>query len=155
MEVRLTQIIVAIVCVGYIIKGIQETRHYLNYTIPHQLLQLVQQAHTGRSNQTLWNIETTEEMRRALCVPLTSQQIDALSKLGAETISTSVTGYVLSHKLRDSELSGVVCVSINISSSLGTYNYEYSNVKLRITVRHVGKPLVSDKWIVSSVEQIQ
>ncbi len=137
-----------------IIKIIRDIRHHNNYTIPQQLVHLVQQAHTGRPSQTLWDIEVSDEMKIALRAPLTPQQIEVLSQLSGEVINAFVTGYVLSHKSKDGELTGVVCVSIDISSSAGTYKYKYSEVKLRITIRRVGKPLVSSKWVVSSVEQI-
>ena len=136
-----------------IVKAIRDAVHQTEYVIPHQLLQLVRQAHLGDSHQTTWDIRMSEEMRMALRAPLTAQQIQTLSQRSDDAISISVDGYVLSHKYRDRELSGVVCASIDISDRLGVCNYKYSDVKLRITIRQTGDP-IDKRWAVSSVERV-
>lgn len=150
----LSTAIVTIVCIVSLIRGIQSSLHYLNYTIPQQLVQLVKQAHLGQSFQTLWNIEVSNTMREALCAPLTANQICEIAQMKHDIVSYSINCYVLSHKLKSKELTGVVSVSLSIDSRSGACDYKYSGVKLRITVRHIGKSGVDNKWVVSSVEQL-
>lgn len=150
----LSTAIITIVCILSTIKGIQSTLHYLNYTIPQQLTQLVRQAHLGQPFQTLWNIEVNDTMRKALCAPLTANQICRISEMKHDIISYSIDSYVISHKLKSKELTGVVAVSLDVDSQSGACDYTCSMVKLRITVRHVGKTGVDYKWVVSSVEQL-
>lgn len=146
--------IVTIVCILSIIKGIHSTSHYLNYTIPQQLVQLVRQAHLGQPFQTTWNIEVSDAMREALCAPLTARQIRIMSQMKDDIARYAVDGYVISHKLKPKELTGVVAVSLNVVSRSGECDYMCSKAKLRITVRHIGKAGLDNKWVVSSVEQL-
>lgn len=133
---------------------LRRIRHHTDYVVPQQLFQLVRQAHTGKREEMPWDIRMSEEMQTALRAPLTPQQIEMLSQMRDENISTFVSGYVLSYKHKDTELSGIVCVNIDIFSRSGQYNYKFSGVKLRVTVRQVGKPLEGN-WAVSSAEMIE
>ena len=143
------EIIFAITCTIWVIKGILEVRHYSNYTIPQQLIQLVRQAHLEQEFHTIWDIKVSDKMRAALCTPLTQQQLQTLKLSKDDIVSRSIDGYVISHKLRNGELSGVVSVSIDITSKSGKCNYHYSGVKLRITVDRM-----YNKWIVTSVTHL-
>lgn len=146
--------IVTIVCILSLIRGIQSTVYYLNYTIPQQLIQLVRQAHLGQPFHTLWNIEADDSMREALCAPLTASQIYRISQMKHDIISYSIDGYVISHKLKSKELTGVVSVSLSVDSRSGACDYKCSKAMLRITVRHIGRPGVDNTWVVSAVEQL-
>ena len=99
------------------------------------------------------NIEVSEEMRAALRAPLTPQQTEELSRMPDGTAVASAAGYVLSHKLKDTELTGVVCVSIDVSDCSGACLYKYSDVKRRITVSRTGRS-IDGKWTVTSAERI-
>ena len=147
-------IIVTTIWVVSIIKGIQYLRLYMHGTVPNQLMELVRQAHLGQQFNTLFNIEVSDEMRTALCAPLTQQQIQTIRLSKEDIISHSVDGYVISHKVRRRELSGVVSVSIDITSKSGNCNYKYSGVKLRITVNRLGDSAIDSKWTVTSVTQM-
>ena len=148
------EIIFAMMCATWVIKGILEARRYSNYTIPQQLIQLVRQAHLEKEFHTIWDIKVSDEMRTALCAPLTQQQIQTIRLSKEDIISHSVDGYVISHKVRRRELSGVVSVSIDITSKSGNCNYKYSGVKLRITVNRLGDSAIDSKWTVTSVTQM-
>lgn len=142
-------IIEIIVSVVAIMKAIQSLRLYLYHTIPQQLLDLVRQAHLEQEFHTIWDIKVSDKMRAALCTPLTQQQLQTLKLSKDDIVSRSIDGYVISHKLRNGELSGVVSVSIDITSKSGKCNYHYSGVKLRITVDRM-----YNKWTVTSVTQL-
>lgn len=153
MTYWLSMIITTIMSIVLVIKGVRDVLEYTRYTIPRQLVQLVKQAHLGQEYPTIWNIEMSDEMRTALCVPL-QQQLHALGLLKDDVVINYINGYVISHKFKARELSGVVCVSIGMTSKSKNCNYECSEVRLRITVSHVGTPGISQQWVVSSVEQI-
>ena len=134
-------------------KRLWEFIREIDYDISQQLLQLVRQAHLGREFCTKWDIQVSDEMRTALRAPLTLEQMRTIDGQEAGRFGISVSGYVLSAKMEDCELSGTVCVSIDIADRAGICSCRYENVKLRITVIRVGKPLDPDgKWVVSSAE---
>lgn len=149
----MAQTVASIMCIVYFVKGVQETWRYFHYTVPQQFLELVRQAHMGEEFKTIWNIQVSDAMRLALCNPLTPEQIDALAQLKDERISRSIDGYLVSYHRKAKSLIGIVTVSIDIASALGTYHYQYSGVKLQITVSRAEKEQ-GGKWAVTSVKQL-
>lgn len=154
MSKELLFVVTTIVFAVSLLKGVKEIWHYRHHTIPQQLADLIRQAHLEVPFRTLWNIEVGPAMQDALRMPLTLQQIAALSQAGDDIIKRSINCHVASHKLKAGELSGIVSVSLKISSHSGTHNYAISKARLRIVVSHIGAPGISNKWIVSSVEQV-
>lgn len=150
----ISTVIISIVCILSLMRGMQSIWHYLNYTIPQQFIQLVRQAHLGQPFQTLWNIEVDDSMRQALCAPLTESQICRIAQMKHDITRYSIDCYVITHKLRSKELTGVVSVSLNVDSQSGACDYHCSKVMLRIIIRHIGRPGVDNRWVVSSVEQL-
>lgn len=138
----------------FFIKSIHSLWVYSNLTVPHQLVDLVRQAHLEQEFHTIWDIEVSDAMRIALCTPLTQQQLQMLRQSKDDIASRSIDGYVISHKLRHRELIAVVSVSIDITSKSGNWNYRYSGMKLRITVSRIGKPMINSKWAVTSVTML-
>lgn len=79
METRLlSRIGVTIVIVVMVIKGLRDIHRYLKIELPQQFTQLVRQAHWGQPFHTAWEIEVSDEMREALQLPLSPQQIHTL-----------------------------------------------------------------------------
>lgn len=151
----ISKVCIAVVGLVYIIKGILNLYHYTKYTIPQQLVQLVKQAHMEQQFQTMWNIEVSDAMRDALRAPLTVQQLEAIFHAKNDITSKSVNCYVVSHKYRGNELSGIVNVSVDILSRSGLHDYHISNVKLQISVSSISNNAQIDhKWFVSSVKQL-
>ena len=151
----ISKVCIAVVGLVYIIKGILNLYHYTNYTIPQQLVQLVKQAHLEQQFQTMWNIEVSDAMRDALRTPLTVQQLEDILHAKNDIISRSVNCYIVSHKYRGKELSGVVNVSVDILSCSGLHDYHISNAKLQISVSSISNNVqVDHKWFVSSVKQL-
>ena len=150
---ELSTILITILCAVSLLKGIKDIWHFRHDTIPHQLVDLVRQAHLDVPFRTLWDIEVSSEMRNALLAPLTAEQINELSHSGEDIIKRSINCRVISHKLKDGELSGVVSVSVKYYSQSGTHNYAFSNEKLRIVVSHIGPTGISKRWSVTSVER--
>lgn len=143
-----------IIIVRLVIRGIQESRHYCNYAIPQQLIQLVRQAHLGQEIHTMWDIEVSEVMRPSLCAPLLYEQQQMLRESKDDILSYAVDGYVVSHKYHAHDLTGVVNVSIDITSKSGNWHYQCSNAKLRIVVKYIGEIGFNNKWAVTSVKQL-
>lgn len=156
MDARLlSKIGVTIVVVVMIIRGLRDIRHYMKVEIPDQLAQLVKQAHLGKPFQTLWDIQVSDEMRYALQSPLTVQQIDTLMQEKDDIISRSVYCNLISHKMKEHTLSGVVSVSIDIESRSRLNSYHIADAMLRITLKNTANPeRIDNKWFVSSVEKI-
>lgn len=154
-ERLLPKIGVTIVVVVMILRGLRDIRRYMKVEIPQQLTQLVRQAHLDQPFQTMWNIEVSDEMRDALQLPLTAQQIHSLKQAKDDMISRYVSCDLISYKRKGHELSGVVNVSINIRSRSGKNSICVSDAKLRITIRNTANPKrIDNKWFVSSVEQV-
>ena len=158
MDIRLLSMIgVTLVIVINIIRGLRDIRHYQDVVIPQQLVQLVRQAHYGEKFQTKWDIEVSDQMRDALCAPLTSQQLQTLRVMKDDVCFRSVRCSLLSYKHKGLELSGVVNVSIDIRSHSGQNTYCIPNAKLHVIVRNTGNKdridnNINGKWYVSSVE---
>ena len=156
MDVRLlSKIGVTIVIVVMIIWGVRDLRHTLKFDISQLFTQLVKQAHLGKPFQTLWDIQVSDEMRYALQLPLTVQQIDTLMQEKDDIISRSVYCNLISHKMKEHTLSGVVSVSIDIESHSRLNSYHIADAMLRITLKNTANPeRIDNKWFVSSVEKI-
>ena len=158
MDVRtLSRIGVTIVVVVMVIRGLRDIRHTLKSEITQLFTQLVKQAHLEQPFQTSKGIpvQVSDEMRYALQLPLTVQQIQTLMQAKDDIISRSVYCNLLSHKMKENELSGVVMVSIDIESRSRLNSYHISDAMLRITLRSSENLRSLDrKYIVSSVEQI-
>ena len=158
MDVRLlSKIGVTIVVAAAIIRGLRDIRHYMKVEIPQQLIQLVRQAHYEEKFQTKWDIEVSEQMRNALCAPLTPQQVQTLCLMKDDICFRSVRCSLLSYEHKGLELSGVVNVSIDIRSHSGQNTYYIPKAKVRVTVRNTGDinridNNINGKWYVSSVE---
>lgn len=91
METRLlSKIGVTIVIVIMIIRGLRDIHRYMKIELPQQFIQLVKQAHWGQTFHTAWEIEVSDEMREALQLPLTPQQIHTLMQENDDIISRSV-----------------------------------------------------------------
>lgn len=158
MDARLlSKIGVTIVVVVMIIRGLRDLRHTLKFDISQLFTQLVKQAHLEQPFQTSKGIpiQVSDEMRYALQLPLTVQQIHTLMQAKDDIISKSVYCNLISHKMRGDELSGVVSVSIDIESHSRLNSYHISDAMLRITLKNTANPeRIDNKWFVSSVEKI-
>lgn len=158
MDTKLLSMIgVTIVIVVMIIRGLRDIRHYMNVEIPQQLVQLVRQAHYEEKFQTKWDIEVSDQMRDALCTPLTSQQVQTLRLMKDDICFRSVCCSLLSYKHKGLELSGVVNVSIDIRSYSGQNTYCIPNAKVHVIIRNTGNKdridnNINGRWYVSSVE---
>ena len=152
--VHIPSIGLVIVWIVAILWSIRDIYYHNHYRIPQQLAQLVTQAHTGENFKTLWDIQVSPEMRAALCQPLTSEHLEMMQASEAGTVSSSASCYVLSHKHRGNELSGVVKVTVTVHSRYSKTDSVYPDAKLRIVVRHNGKPYPKSCWEVVSVDQI-
>lgn len=128
---------------------------YVNGALPQQLSLLVHQAHMGQPFRTRWIIVADESMRNALQQPFTPERIRAMTQAGDDVTGKAVDCYVLTHRLRPGELSGVVKVSIDIKSRSRRHDYHAENVRLRVTLRpsgdHKGLRTI---WMVSGVEVV-
>lgn len=149
MVLRFVERVIWLAALGGAVYGVV---HYIRYTLPQQLIQLVKQAHHGHGYPTAWNIGMSDEMRLALCAPLTRQQLLEMWRDPADVTSRSVNGYVLSHRYRWNELSGVVCLSVETVSRSGGCNVSVSGMKLRITVQRT--PESGRRWMVTEVERL-
>lgn len=153
-SVHIPSIEIVIVWIAAILGSVRWIYHYIHYTIPQQLAQLVTQAHTGENFKTLWDIKVSPEMRAALCQPLTPEHLGIMQAAETGIVSSSACCYVLSHKYRSNELSGVVKVSVTVHSKYSKTDLIYPDVSLRIVVRLNGKPFPKSRWEVISVDQI-
>lgn len=125
-----------------------------HYEVPQQLAELVRQAHGTEPIRTMWDIRVSPELRDALCVPLTDEQLATIRAAEEGTFSSSVSCYVVSHKHKDNELSGVVQVSVTVSSRYSKSELAYPPTKLRIVVSAKAGRYPLRRWEVTSVEQI-
>lgn len=154
MEIRFTTIAITIIAAVFLVKGFRETHNYIKYAIPHQLVQLVLQAHAEQPFQTEWDIQVSREMQDALCKPLTPEQLAMMRAAEAGTFTRRVNCHLVSGKLRGSKLSGVVQVSVVVHSKYSKSNQVYPDTKLRIVVSSNGRQYPTHQWLVTSVEQI-
>ena len=133
---------------------VREAFHYTFDEVPQQLFKLVKQAHLGEPVDMLWNIAVSSEMQDALCQPLTPEQLATMRAAEKGVFSTSVNGYLISSRFENNELSGVVQVSVSVSSKFSEKQMVCPDVQLKITVSGKGKPGIEHRWEVTSVEQI-
>lgn len=145
----------AVLIMWKIAKLIWEARRYVNREVPQQLVKLVQQAHAEQPVDMEWDIAVSREMKRALCAPLTDEQLDFLEADEKGVFSRSVCGYVVSSSFRRGELSGVVESSVTLHSRYSKNDIVYPRTKLKIVVRQVGGKYPNYCWEVTSVEQIK
>lgn len=129
--------------------------HHIGREVPDQLVKLVQQAHAEQPVDLEWDIAVSREMNRALCAPLTDEQLDMLEAAEAGVFSRSVFCYLVSSSYKRGELSGVVETSVTLHSRYSKNDVAYPRTKLKIVVRQVGGKYPNYRWEVSSVEQIK
>ncbi len=137
----------------YFFRDSREMRHLAKHVIPDQLAQLVYQAHTGGNFKVQWKVRIDDKMRTALRIPLAPQQIDAMT-CATEDISTFVQCKTVDFKTRAKEISGVVSVTLDITSPSGKYDFHCRDVRLHITLT-TRTNLYDSPWIVRSVEQVE
>lgn len=133
---------------------LQDIHNHQHYEVPEQLAELVRQAHGTEPIRTIWDIRVSPEMRQALCAPLTSEELAAIHATEPGVLRSSVSCYVVSHKHKGNELSGVVRVSLTVRSRYSKSELSYPPIKLRIVVRCTTEQYVYRRWEVSSVKQI-
>lgn len=78
----ITWIVPLLLAVWYTVRMIREHRHFDDEVIPQQLVDLVRQAHAGEPFKTRMGIRVSPEMRDALCLPLTPQQLETMRAAG-------------------------------------------------------------------------
>ena len=139
---------------GNLILLVREGLHHTNVEVPKQLLRLVRQAHSGKPEDMVWDIEVSPEMRDALCLPLTAQQLAQMRAAEQGVYRTSVLGYVYSSTFKNNALSGVVQVCVTVRSRYSKSELAYPPVKLRIVVSLKEGSAAQRRWEVTSVEQI-
>ena len=129
--------------------------HHVGREVPEQLVRLVQQAHAEQPVGMEWDIAVSREMNRALCAPLTDEQLDMLEAAEEGVFSRSVFCYLVSSSYKRSELSGVVESSVTLHSRYSKSDVVYPRTKLKIVVSQTGGRYPSYRWEVTSVEQIK
>lgn len=133
---------------------LRDVHHQQHYEVPEQLAELVRQAHGNDAISTMWNIHVSPAMRDALCAPLTDEQLAAIRAAEEGAFSRSVSCYVVSHRHKGGELSGVVQVSVTVRSRYSKSELVCPPTKLRIVVSRNGSQFSNQCWEVASVEQI-
>lgn len=119
-----------------------------------QLMQLVKLAHGASEIRTMFDIRVSERMRDALCAPLTQEQLATIRAAVPGTYSTYVKCELLSSTFKGNVLSGVVKAAVRVSSRYSEKPLVCPEVQLKITVCGNGKPYVTHRWEVTSVERI-
>ena len=145
---------IVILAVYYVVKLVRDMRHLTKVKIPHQLVELVQQAHQNESFRTQFDIKVSEQMRDALCAPLAPEQLAVIRAAQKDVYSTYVKCKLLSSTFKGPELSGVVKVAVRVSSKFSEFPLVCPETKLRIVVRHNGRQYPNGEWVVTSVEQV-
>ena len=145
---------VVILTVYHLVKMVRDMNRLTKVEIPHQLVELVQQAHQEGPIKTKFDIKVSERMRDALCAPLAPEQLAVMRSAEKGVFSTYVKCKLLSSYYKGGELSGVVQVSVRVSSKFSELPLVCPDVKLKITVSGAGKPGIEHRWVVTSVEQI-
>lgn len=144
-------IIGAIILIVLLVRLIRSAFNHTDYTIPQQLVDLIQQAHKNQPFQTRWNIQVSDDMHTALRQPLTRQQLISLSEAAHDITGYEVSCYLVSHRKKLRELSAVVNVSIHITSRSGSCDFHCSGTKLQLTASFMPDSRV---WELTSVEQM-
>ena len=150
----ITWIVPLFLAVWYTVRMIREHHHFDDEVIPQQLVDLVRQAHAGEPFKTRMGIRVSPEMRDALCLPLTTQQLESMRAAGAGVYSRSVFCRLVSSRYIGGELSGVVHVSVKVHSKYSRNDLLFPDAELRIVVRHNGGQTLMGEWVVTEVEQI-
>lgn len=151
----IASIAMVIIIAGPIIKGLMACRDYTGGVVPNQLAQLIRQAHLNQPFRTEWNIRVSDDMRCALQLPLTPEQIRAMQQAGDDITSRSVNCYKLSSQIKGEEMSGVFKVSFDIESKSGQHTYHFHDVRLRVVAHFTGdRATLNTRWEVTSVEQL-
>ena len=145
---------ILLLAVVHIVRMNREHRHFVNYTIPQQLVALVRQAHSGEPFTTRMEIQVSPEMRDALCQPLTPQQLETMRAAGEGVYSRSVFCRLVSSRYIGGELSGVVWVSVKVHSRYSRNDLLFPDTELRIVVRNNGRKYPMEAWEVVSVEKV-
>lgn len=143
-----------LLAVWYTVRMIREHRHFDDEVIPQQLVDLVRQAHAGEPFKTRMGIRVSPEMRDALCLPLTPQQLETMRAAGEDVYRRSVFCRLVSSRYVGGELSGVVHVSVKVHSKYSKNELVYPDAELRIVVRYNGGQTLKGEWVVTEVEQI-
>ena len=133
---------------------LRDAHYHQQYSVPEQLAELVRQAHGTAPIRTMWDIRVSPEMRDALCAPLTPEQLQAIRAAEAGVFARSVSCYVVSHKCKGNELSGIVQVSLTVRSRYSQSEMAYPPIKLRIGVNSSTAQYGDRCWEVTSVEQV-
>ena len=147
-------LIVVVQLATALITLIREGFHHTNVEVPKQLLRLVRQAHSGQPEDMVWDIEVSPEMRDALCLPLTPEQLAEMRAAEDGVYNTSVLGYVCSSTFKNNTLSGVVQVWVTVRSRYSKSERAYPPTKLRIVVSVKDGDYTHCHWEVASVEKI-
>ena len=150
----ITRAVPLLLAVKHTVRVVREHRHYINFIVPQQLVDLVEQAHSGKPFKTRMDFQVSTEMRDALCLPLTPQQLETMRAAGEGVYSRSVFCRLISSRFKGEELSGVVRVSVTVHSKYSKTDLRCPAAKLRIVARHNGRKYPMDKWVVTEVEQI-
>lgn len=137
-----------------IIQMVRWHRHLVGSTIPQQLVELVQQAHKGEPFKTRMDIQVSPEMRDALCLPLTPEQLETMRAAGEGVYSRSVFCHLVSSRFKGGVLSGVVKVLVTVHSKYSKNDLVCPDTELRIVVRHNGRRYPMEAWEVVSVEEV-
>lgn len=132
----------------------REVKHLTKVKRPHQLVELVQQAHQAGRIKTEFDIHVSERMRDALCAPLTQEQLATIRSAAPGTYSTYVKCELLSSTYKGDVLSGVVKSAVRVKSKFSEEPLVCPEVQLKITVSGNGKSYIAHRWEVTSVEQI-
>ena len=126
-----------ILVVYYVTKMVRDERHLTKVEIPRQLVDLVLQAHRDGPIKTMFGIRVSERMRDALCAPLTPEQLAVIHSAEKGVFCTCVKCSLLSSYYKGNELSGVVQVSVSVSSKFSEKPMVCPDVQLKITVSGV------------------
>ena len=150
----ITRAWILLLAVVYIVRMIRDNRHITDNVIPQQLVTLVRQAHSGEPFKTRMDIQVSPEMRDALCLPLTPQQLATMRAAGEGVYSRSVFCRLVSSRFKGGELSGVVWVSVKVHSRYSRNDLLFPDTELRIVVRNNGRKYPMEAWEVVSVEKV-
>ena len=143
-----------ILIVYHMVKMVREMNHLTKVEIPHQLVELVQQAHQDGPINTKFDIKVSSDMRDALCAPLTVEQLATIRAAEEGAFSRRVSCRLISSYYKGGEISGVVQVSVMVHSEYSKRNLFCPETQLRIVVRHNGRKYPLGDWYVTEVEQI-
>ena len=146
---------IAVAAIVILARRVHYAHHHVSREVPQQLVKLVKQAHAEQPVDMEWDIAVSREMNRALCAPLTDEQLDMLEAAEAGVFSRSVFCYLVSSSYKRGELSGVVETSVTLHSRYSKNDVAYPRTKLKIVVRQAGGKYPNYRWEVASVEQIK